>query len=400
VTVELAEHQQKAVEKLHNGSILVGGVGTGKSRTALAYYHDKILQVDPVYGTVEEPIDLYIITTAKKRDSLDWESEAARFAIGKSRDASVGHTKLTVDSWNNLGRYTNVSGAFFIFDEQRLLGSGTWVKAFIEIAKHNRWILLSATPGDTWLDYIAVFVANGFYPHRTAFKDRHVVYDTFSKFPKVKRYVDVPHLLRLRNKILVEMPYERHTRRHSKDITVDYDVEKFERVMKKRWHVYEDRPLRDVSEMFAVMRKVVNTDPSRIRALWNLLHIHPKLIVFYNFDYELELLRGLEHLAPLAEWNGHKHQDIPRTDTWVYLVQYAAGAEGWNCIETDAMCFYSQTYSYKNFHQAHGRIDRLNTPFVNLHYYNLISTSPIDLAIKRSLRSKKNFNESAFRIDV
>lgn len=380
----LKPHQQDALGRLGNGKILYGGVGVGKSRVAVAYYMEK-----------ETPRDVIVITTAKKRDSLDWEGVFAKAGIGRERDGTVGGV-LTVDSWNNLARYQKRYGAFFIFDEQRVVGSGAWTKAFISIARRNHWILLSATPGDTWLDYIPVFVANGFFRNRTDFKREHVVYNTYSKFPKVDRYTGVSTLVRLKNDILVEMPYERHTVRHPKVIEVKYDKPLFDMVVKDRWHVYEERPIRDVAEMFMVMRKVVNSHPSRLDAVRDLLAVHPKLIVFYNFDYELAELRSLASETVVAEWNGHKHEMLPKGERWVYLVQYTAGAEGWNCVETDTMCFYSLTYSYKLWEQAYGRIDRLDTPFTNLYYYSLRSKSGIDLAVAKALREKKSFNESRY----
>ena len=386
--MELYKHQRDAVDKLSNGKILWGGVGTGKSLTAVTYYMEK-----------EAPRDLYIITTAKKRDSLDWEKEAASYGIGKAKDATVAGV-LVVDSWNNVKKYQNVTGAFFIFDEQRLVGSGSWTKAFIKIAKRNHWILLSATPGDTWLDYIPVFVANGFYANRTEFKREHVVYNTYSKFPKVDRFISVGRLVKHRSSILVEMPYVRETLREIKDIDVAFDKDAYEKVWVKRWHIYEERPIRDVAEMFIVARKVVNSDPSRLDAVRTLLETHPRVVVFYNFDYELESLRNLATVVPTAEWNGHKHQPIPETERWVYLVQYTAGSEGWNCTLTDTMVFYSLTYSYKAYHQAQGRIDRLNTKYRRLFYFNLVSRSSIDTAVRRSLREKRDFNEKAFALEA
>lgn len=382
--MDLYPHQEDAVEKLHNGSVLVGGVGAGKSRVAVEYYRQK-----------EFCQDIYVITTAKKRDSLDWEGEFAAYGVGKAKDATLAGV-LTVDSWNNIAKYCDIVDAFFVFDEQRLVGSGAWVKAFIKIAKKNRWILLTATPGDTWLDYIPVFVAHGFYKNRTAFKREHVVYNSYAKFPKVDRYLGVSTLVKYRNDILVQMPYEKHTVRHTKDVIVEHDKDLLHRALSDRWHVYEERPLRNVAELFLVMRKIVNSHPSRIEAVRRILMDHPRLIIFYNFDFELEMLRELKDATTLAEWNGHKHEDIPETDSWIYLVQYVAGAEGWNCTTTNTVVFYSLTYSYKNFHQAQGRIDRLNTPFTDLYYYLLRSKSGVDLAVSKSLKSKKSFNESSF----
>lgn len=388
---ELYPHQKEALKKLRDGSILWGGVGTGKSRVAIAYY-----------ALTEQHENLYIITTAKKRDSLDWEMDALKFGIGKEYTGTL-HGILTVDSWNNAYKYTDVKNAFFIFDEARAIGSGQWSKAFLKIARHNRWIMLSATPGDTWLDYIPVFIANGFYRNRTEFKREHVIYNSYAKFPKVERYVNVGKLVRQRNEILVKMPYLRETVRHPVDIWCEYDEEEMKHVMERRWNVFTEEPIRDIAELFHVMRKVVNSDPSRQSAVRKLLDKHERLIVFYNFDYELEMLRELQVTfieegseIKYAEWNGHKHEEIPDSERWLYAVQYIAGAEGWNCVTTNAIAFWSLTYSYKYWEQAHGRIDRLNTAYTDLYYYTLRSKSDIDRAIWRSLKNKKSFQTADF----
>jgi hypothetical protein len=362
-------HQAKAVMELRNGNILKGGVGTGKTMTALAYYKDS-----------DNPERLIVVTTAKKRDSGDWQAEAREFGIFPE-----------VTSWNSLMDYEDVEGAFFIFDEQRVVGSGIWVKAFLKIAKKNQWILLSATPGDTWMDYIPVFVANGFYSSRTEFLREHVVFSRFAKYPKVERWLGTQKLARLLQSILVEMPYERKTVRHQIEVFVEYDREKMDAVWKRRWNYLEGRPIRHISELFQLMRYTANSHPSRLEKINDLLILHPKMIIFYNFDYELDILRGLD--VKKAEWNGHLHEDLPEGDEWVYLVQYMAGAEGWNCVTTDTVVFYSLTYSYRQFEQGKGRIDRLNTPFTDLYYYVLRGSSVIDCVIFRSLEMKQNFNQ-------
>lgn len=402
--IRLRKQQLIAVEELSNGKVLCGDVGSGKSRVAITYFYTKeclgsiSINRKGDSKTPSQPKDLYIITTAKKRDSLEWEEEFSAFGIYTNREDSIGGIQVTVDSWNNIAKYRNVYDAFFIFDEQRLVGSGAWVKAFLDIARKNRWILLSATPGDTWLDYIPVFVANGFYKNRTEFKRRHVVYNSFSKFPKVDRYVGEGHLARLRKRILVEMPVDRGTVRHQTWRFVGYDRDKFNTVFRDRWNPLDDVPIQDVGDLFRVMRKVVNSDPRRLEEVMRLAEKHPRMIIFYNFNYELEMLRSLADFpymldATFAEWNGHKHENVPSSDKWIYLVQYTAGAEGWNCITTNTIVFYSLNYSYKLMEQAKGRIDRLNTPYTDLYYYTLRSSAPIDVAILKALRNKKSFNE-------
>jgi hypothetical protein len=371
--IELMPHQRKAVLEMKNGCILKGGVGSGKTLTALAYYKDN--------EVLEER--LIVITTAKKRDSGDWQAEGRELALFPE-----------VDSWNNLHAYEDVEGAFFIFDEQRVVGSGAWVSSFLKITKKNQWVLLSATPGDTWLDYIPVFIANGFYKNRTDFLREHVVFSRFAKFPKVERFVNTAMLSRHLRSILVEMPFTRHTTRKSVDVYVEYDREKFDLVWKRRWNFEKDRPVKHVSELFALMRKVAYTHESRLTAIRDLLVMHPKMIIFYNFDYELEILRSLDVVA-MGEWNGHRHDSLPEGDEWVYLVQYHAGAEGWNCITTNTTVFYSLPYSYRMFEQAKGRTDRLNTPYDVILFYVLRSASMIDTAVYKTLEAKKNFNETA-----
>ena len=346
-----------------------------------------------------KPKDLYIITTARKRDDLEWEGELVPFLLSTHPDQNVFYgNKVVVDSWNNIKKYSDISGAFFIFDEQRVVGSGAWVKSFLKIARGNDWILLSATPGDTWSDYIPVFIANGFYKNKSEFLREHVVYSRFSKYPKIDRYLNTGRLVRLRDRILVDMDFTRHTIPHHEDVYCRYDISKYKDAIKTRWDPYKNEPIQQASGLCYILRRVVNEDESRQQALLEIFEQHPKMIVFYNFDYELDILKGIYYgnNCEIAEWNGHAHQPIPQSERWVYLVQYTAGCEGWNCIRTDTIVFYSQNYSYKVMEQASGRIDRLNTPFRDLYYYHLKSRSGIDLAISKALKEKKQFNERKF----
>lgn len=403
MVVELYPHQSKAVKELSDGRVLVGGVGTGKTITSLVYFYTKVMGGElNKPETITNPMDLYIFTTARKRDELDWQRDCAKLSMSRDRDASIHGIQVIVDSYNNIAKYNDISNAFVILDEQRMVGTGVWVKSFLKIAKRNRWIMLSATPGDKWEDYIPLFIANGFVKNITEFRRNHIVYSSFSRYPKVERYLEVGKLIRWRKALLVEMPYLRHTTRRINQVVCKYDEDTMRLVMEKRWHPYEERPLRDVGEMFAMMRRVAYTHPSRKKALIKLAkEKHQRLIIFYNFDYELEILRTLQKDLPeweVAEWNGHKHEPVPSGEKWLYLVQYAAGAEAWNCVTTNAIVFHSQTYSYRNFEQAQGRIDRLNTPFKDLQYYVMTSTSAIDKAVSKALRNKKNFNESDYGV--
>lgn len=404
MSIELNDYQIKAINDLKNGSILCGGVGSGKSRVALGYFYTKECQGQiKINGKgnnlgLKNPKNLYIITTAKKRDSLEWEKECAKFSLTTNPEKTIQNVKVVVDSWNNIKKYKEVRGAFFIFDEQRVVGYGAWTKNFLTITKNNSWILLSATPGDKWTDYIPVFIANGFYRNKTEFTNRHCVFSRISTFPKIERYLDEQHLSKLRDSILVKMKDLRSTVRHDILVNVDYDIPTYRIVYKDRWDPYNDIPIQETGKLFYLMRKVVNSDYSRVEKVIDILNEKKKCIIFYNFRYEIDILKEMliENQIEFSEWNGQKHEKIPDGENWVYLVQYSAGCEGWNCITTDTLIFYSQNYSYRMMEQARGRIDRINTPYTDLYYYHLRSSAPIDLAIYKALKQKKNFNERSF----
>mgnify|MGYP004448137929 CR=1 FL=1 len=392
--IELDSEQKKAITKLRNGSILCGGVGTGKSLTALVYFLENVCQgsYSDVTSEVKTAKDLYIITTAKKRDDLEWEREMIPFML---KDKGI---HISVDSWNNIKKYEKVKNAFFIFDEQKVVGKGVWAKTFIKIAKNNEWILLTATPGDTWADYIPVFIANGFYKNRTEFVRRHIVYNRYTNFPKIDRYLEIPTLQKNRAKVLVMMKSRKHTKPHKIFEYCSFSEPRWNQLVKDRWDIYNNKPLLDASSLCYAMRRVVNSDFSRYNRLIEVLSKHRKLIVFYNVDYELDILRDLNNITNLkvAEHNGHKHEPLPEGDDWVYLVQYTSGCEAWNCITSNTIVFYSLNYSYKVMTQAAGRIDRRDTPYKDLYYYYFVSKSPIDAGIRQSLSKKKKFNENSW----
>lgn len=400
--VGLFKYQEEALHKMKNGCILNGTVGSGKSRTGLAYYYTLYggkVNTDAYYK-MNNPANLIIITTAKKRDNHEWDDELRPFGLKNPNSKNIfGYTnKVAVDSWNNIAKWKDFKNCFFIFDEQRVVGKGKWVDAFLKITQNNKWILLSATPGDTWLDYIPVFIANGYYKNRTDFYNRHVVWNPFVKWQAVQRYIGEGHLIRLRNDILVEMSFERNTHRNIILMDVNYNKLDYSTVKDMRWNIFKNTPIESTSEFCQCLRRVVNSDVSRQLALLDILEKHPKVIIFYTYDYELEIIRAV--LSSInynfAEWNGHKHENVPTGPKWAYIVEYLAGSEAWNCITTDTMVFWSLNYSYKIMEQSRGRIDRVNTPFTELYYYELISKAPIDIQIDNTLRRKKKFNENKY----
>lgn len=395
--VKLKEHQKIALTKMHNGCILCGGVGSGKSITSIAYFFELAGGSIEPFKPPKVMKDLYIITTARKRDEFEWDDELKRFGLTRGQN-DIFHNTVVIDSWNNIKHYKEAKNSYFIFDEQRVIGTGTWVKSFLKIAQNNEWILLSATPGDTWIDYIPVFIANGFYRNFTDFRLQHVVYCPFTKYRKVDRYLNTKKLEKFREMLLVDMPFERHTVQHHIPIIVDYDQSMYRKIIKEKFDYEKKQPFKNISELCIALRKVCNTSPERLNVVLDIIRDKKRVIIFYNFNYELDMLSKLFDKTKIkyAQWNGHEHQEIPECDEWAYLVQYTAGCEGWNCTKTDTIIFYSQNYSYKVMIQAAGRIDRMNTPYNDLWYYHITTRSPIDRGIERAILNKKKFNEKKF----
>ena len=393
-------HQKEALKKMFNGCVLNGTVGSGKSRVGLYYYFQRNGgSIDPEYIPMSpRPMDLYILTTAKKRNDLEWEGELAPFLLSTDPKQNKFYgNKIVVDSWQNIKKYDGIENAFFIFDENKINGKGVWAKSFLTITKNNEWIILSASNGDRIEDYETLFIAEGFVKNRTEFREQFLVYSRYTNFPMVTGYRNERRFFRCRDKILIDMDFKRKTIPHHEDIFVEYDHKKYKDVVRTRWDIYKDEPIQQASGLCLVLRRVVNEDPSRENAILDILKDHPKAIIFYNFDTELEILLNISYQkgTEIAQYNGHKHEPIPKGNRWVYLVNYNA-CEAWNTIRTNCMIFYSQNYSYKVMLQASGRIDRLNTPYTDLYYYHLKSRSGIDLAISRALSQKKKFNERKF----
>ena len=97
--ISLRDYQTDAVERIKNGCILCGGVGSGKSRTALAYYYKQNggkLGTKNYIRMPDTPKDLYIITTARKRDTLEWEGELSPFLLSVHAEVNTYKNKSSL----------------------------------------------------------------------------------------------------------------------------------------------------------------------------------------------------------------------------------------------------------------------------------------------------------------
>lgn len=386
--LHLDKGQTQAIQDLRSGFILRGGVGSGKSRTSLAY----------ILTSEYNGRDIYIITTAKKRDTHEWDQEAA--ILGWQVDGPCwDNMTLTIDSWNNTKKYKDVKNAFFIFDEQKTSGGGAWAKTFLKIAKSNGWLLLSATPGDRWMDFWPIFVANGFYKNKTEFLDQHVMFRPFTTFPQISGYKHVKKLEFLLRSISVGIDVEKHVTWHEEDVYCDYNRALYQQIVKTRCDPKTLEPYDSMTGMVWGLRRLVNGSQGRLEALERVCRDHERVIVFYTTNFELEMLGHWLNKNDILwhQYNGQVHEPIPNTRRrWVYLVNYMSGAEGWECASADTVVLFSTNYSWRTLEQCKGRIDRRNTPWDILYAYHFVSIAPIDKAIRTANHNKEMFNEQAW----
>lgn len=404
--VQLRPFQVDCVKHLRSGKVLAAGVGAGKSIMSLYWYvtqccaYDKSSNLNgELFKLKPSSPDLYIITTAKKRISQEWNDELLRFnLIAGSNSHGMGNVYVTIDSWNNIRKYEGVKDAVFIFDEQRAIGSGVWAKAFVKIAKANKWLMCSATPADGWQDWCSIFIADGFHRNRTEFFRRHAVYSRFTKFPMITKWIDTDYLEKCRDAVLVTCTVPRDTERVWHDLTCGYDREAVKKAMKTRWNPETEAPFANANELVIYLRRLINTDKTRLSYASHVCKDHRRTIIFYSLNAELEEILKLESETGIKvyQFNGHKHDPLPEGSDWIYAVQFFSGSEGWNCTTTDTILYWSLPYSYKQFEQAAGRIDRLDTKYKILNYYVMKSFSPLDISIGRALSNKKDFNLRAF----
>ena len=106
----------------------------------------------------------------------------------------------------------------------------------------------------------------------------HVIFNRFVKYPKVEAYIDTWKLTENRQKILVHMHYEKKTKHVIKLMYASYDESLYKFVSEKRWNVYTDKPIKNISELCYVWRKIVNDDKSREDIIGRIIEEKRKVI--------------------------------------------------------------------------------------------------------------------------
>lgn len=126
--------------------------------------------------------------------------------------------------------------------------------------------------------------------------------------------------------------------------------------------------------------------------------INDRVVVFYNFDSELDTLKTLVKDRPIAEVNGHTNteQIYHDNDNCVLFVQYQAGARGLNLQDGNKIIYYSLTLSSDLFEQSKKRIHRIGTKYP-CFYWILQTKDSVEESIYKSLNRQEDYNEELFK---
>lgn len=124
-----------------------------------------------------------------------------------------------------------------------------------------------------------------------------------------------------------------------------------------------------------------------------------RLIVFYNFNNELEQLKyvcdALER--PYSVVNG-TDKDLYAYDNFngsITLIQYQAGAMGLNLQKANKIIYFTPPLSSELYEQSKKRIHRIGQQF-SCFYYNLICTGSVEEKIYKTLEMRKDYTEALF----
>lgn len=142
--------------------------------------------------------------------------------------------------------------------------------------------------------------------------------------------------------------------------------------------------------------------PAKLEAFGDLLDgTSKRLVVFYNFDVELEgLTAELENRhRPYGVLNGKAHDLSPffDTDDGVALIQYQSGAMGVNLQQADTCVYFSPPLASSLFEQSKKRIHRVGQD-KPCTYYELVSKGTVEEKIYDTLAMRRDYTEKLFEM--
>lgn len=405
--MQLYAFQKQYLQGLPAKYIFAADTGTGKTVMALAHY-DKHAYLKP----------LLILAPASKVQTGDWDREIKEYFAGRfvpeyeiwsyekfSRVPSIAQYKKTGDRgvWRDwLNRHPR--GFAMIADEVHKAKnpqSGVGKRVFEVAAACDVFLGLSATPlPNGWIDAANYFKIFKFTQNITAFKKRYCNIQTYKGFPEIVGYYHEGELQSNWNHIAKPL---------SKQMALDLPPittvpislpagPNYIKVQKER--LFGDKFLDNPSALMHALRQSI-IEPKVVWLNSFLEGVSDNVVIFYNYVEErqqiLAMIKKSHKRRQVFRQDGEKHE-VPGKDKWgglrrtITLAQYQSGSTGIELTYAATTVYFSPTYSYSNYEQSIGRIER-HGQSKKMTLYLLCAPTTLEKDVWAALRNKKDFQE-------
>ena len=307
-----------------------------------------------------------------------------------------------------LKRLTNFT---MMLDESSMIKNETAKRTkFILSLKPSHTILLSGTPTDGKYEFLySQLRLLGWKITKTAYYNRYIKTELRSyggpMFRVVTGYKNVSELkaklkeygaVFAKAEEVIKLPEKKFIKEYS---TVSSDYKKF---MKDRVIKIDDKELTGDStlskRLYARMLCSAYSKDKISRLIDLVNSTSDRVIIFYNFNTELEALRKVLFDRPISIVNGQVKdlKEYENNDNSVTLIQYQAGAMGLNLQKANRIIYFSLPERSELFEQSKARICRIGQE-KQCYYHIMMCHKSVEEKIYECLLMRKDYTDELFR---
>lgn len=298
-----------------------------------------------------------------------------------------------------------------MLDESSMIKNETAKRTkFILSLKPSHTILLSGTPTDGKYEFLySQLRLLGWKITKTAYYNRYIKTELRSyggpTFRVVTGYKNVSELkaklkeygaVFAKAEEVIKLPEKKFIKEYS---TVSSDYKKF---MKDRVIKIDDKELTGDStlskRLYARMLCSAYSKDKISRLIDLVNSTSDRVIIFYNFNTELEALRKVLFDRPISIVNG-QIKDLKayeNNDNSVTLIQYQAGAMGLNLQKANRIIYFSLPERSELFEQSKARICRIGQE-KQCYYHIMMCHKSVEEKIYECLLMRKDYTDELFR---
>ena len=298
-----------------------------------------------------------------------------------------------------------------MLDESSMIKNETAKRTkFILSLKPSHTILLSGTPTDGKYEFLySQLRLLGWKITKTAYYNRYIKTELRSyggpMFRVVTGYKNVSELkaklkeygaVFAKAEEVIKLPEKKFIKEYS---TVSSDYKKF---MKDRVIKIDDKELTGDStlskRLYARMLCSAYSKDKIARLIDLVNSTSDRVIIFYNFNTELEVLRKVLFDRPISIVNGQVKdlKEYENNDNSVTLIQYQAGAMGLNLQKANRIIYFSLPERSELFEQSKARICRIGQE-KQCYYHIMMCHKSVEEKIYECLLMRKDYTDELFR---